>query len=57
MAEEVDGLGDKLLGYTTTVDEHALLEAFLIISLTTAHFSDKFFMGKLQNLLSWFCFP
>ena len=42
MAEEVDGVGDKCLGDTTTVDVHTLLEVFLIISLTTAHFIDHF---------------
>jgi len=47
MAEEIDGVGDKWLGYTTTVDAHTLLEAFLIISLTTAQFNDQFFNGQI----------
>jgi hypothetical protein len=47
MAEEVDGVGDKWLQDTTTVDVQTLLEAFVIISLTSAHFIDQFlFMGK-----------
>lgn len=46
-AEEFDGVGDKWLGVTTTVDLHTLLKAFLIISLTPAHFIDQFFYGQI----------
>jgi len=46
MAAEVDGVGDKFLGYTTTADVQTLLEGFVIISLISAHFIDQFFMSR-----------
>jgi len=41
MAEEVDGVGDKVSGDTTTVDVHTLLEAFLSMILSSAYLIDK----------------
>jgi hypothetical protein len=43
VAEEVKGVGDKVLGNTTTVDLWTLLEAFLNMSLRSACFSAKIF--------------
>jgi hypothetical protein len=40
-AEEVDGVGDKGLGDTTTVDVQTHLEAFLNMSLRSACFIDE----------------
>ena len=39
MAEEVDGVGDKRLGGTTTVDVHALLETFRNMFMRTTSFT------------------
>jgi len=41
--EEVDGVGGKESGDTTTVDIHALLEAFLNMSLGSAGFTEEAF--------------
>ena len=41
IAEEVDGLGDRGSGDTTTVDIQTLLEAVLNMSLRSAFFSGK----------------
>jgi len=41
MAEEVDEVGDKGSGDTTTVDVHTLLEAFLSMILSSACLIDK----------------
>jgi len=46
IAEEVDGVGDKGLGDTTTVHVHTLLEAFVNISLRSACFTDEPFFSK-----------
>jgi len=41
--EEVDGVGGKESGDTTTVDIHTLLEAFLNMSLGSAGFTEEAF--------------
>jgi hypothetical protein len=47
IAEEVDGVRDKVSGNTTTVDVQTLLEAFLNMSLRSAFFIDEaFFLVK-----------
>jgi hypothetical protein len=46
-AHEGDGEGDKESGYTTMVDVHTLLKAFLIMSLRFARFiGEPFFLVK-----------
>jgi hypothetical protein len=49
--EEVDGVGDKESGVTTTLDIHTLLEAFFNLSLGSARFTEKAFSFKKQNFL------
>ena len=53
IAEEIDGVGDKGLGDTTTVDVHILLEDFVNIYLRSACFTDEPFSSKKQNFHSW----
>jgi len=53
IAEEVDGVGDKGLGDTTTVHVHTLLEAFVNKSLRSACFTDDPFSSKKQDFQSW----
>jgi hypothetical protein len=43
IAEEVDGVGEKVSGDTTVVDIQTLLEAFLNMSLRYACYSDETF--------------
>jgi hypothetical protein len=50
IAEEVDGIGDKGLGDTTTGDVQMLLETFLNMSLRSACFNDGgFFLVKSRT--------
>lgn len=41
IAEEVDAIGDKGLGDTTTADVQTLLDTFLNMSLISACFNDE----------------
>jgi hypothetical protein len=50
-AENVDGIGGKGLGDTTTVDLHTLLEASLNMSLKPAGFIYDAFLWQKGKLL------
>jgi len=50
-AEDVDGVGGKGLGYTTTVDVQTLLETALNMSLKPACFTDDAFLWQKRKLL------
>jgi hypothetical protein len=54
---EVDRVGDKGSGDTTTVHVQTLLEASLKMSLISACFIDEASSGKNQNFWSWDYFP
>jgi hypothetical protein len=49
--EEVDGVGDKESGDTTTVDIHTLLEAFLNSPWDLPASLKKLFSGKKRNFI------
>jgi hypothetical protein len=57
IAEEVDGVGDKESGDTTTIHVQTFLEAFLNMSLTSACSLMKLFSDKKQNFCSWHYCP
>ena len=50
-AEDVDGVGGKELGDTTTDDVPTLLYASLNMSLKSAHFNDEAFLWQKRKLL------
>jgi hypothetical protein len=52
VVEQIDGVGDKELGDTTTVDIQALLEAFFNMFWRCACVLMKLVSGKKQNF--WF---
>lgn len=51
LAEDIDGLEDKVSGDTVTLDLQTPLEDFLNISLRYACFTDEaFFSGKVKTI-------
>jgi len=54
VAEEVEGVGYKASGDTTTVSVQTPMAAFLKMFLTSACFTDEaYFDSKKQNFRSW----